>query len=72
LFRRGKGLQTVSDLPLCREIEALDGHRRAAYVAGESSELRLLIGFNPNTCVQREPRVLRHAFPGLVRSRRHG
>jgi hypothetical protein len=55
-----------------REVEPLQRHRRTALVASESFELLPLLGFNPHTCVQREPRVLRDAFPGLVFSRRHG
>jgi hypothetical protein len=67
-----RGLKPVTDLPLRREIEPLDGHRRAAHVAGESFELLPLLGLYANPRVQRKPRVLRDTFPRLVRSRRHG
>lgn len=37
----------------------------------ELTELLTLIGFDTDPCVQREPRVLCHAFPELLVSRRH-
>jgi hypothetical protein len=63
-------LQPVTDLPLRREIEPLDGHRRTAHVAGEPFQLLPLLGFYANPRMQREPRVLCYALPRLVLSRR--
>jgi hypothetical protein len=64
--------QTVPHLPLRREIEPLDGHRRTTHVAREPLELLPLLPFHRRARVQREPRVLRDPFPRLVHSRRHG
>ena len=53
-----RGLQTITDLPLRREREPLDRHRRPADVTGQPFELPTLLGFDAAARVQREPRVL--------------
>jgi hypothetical protein len=65
-----RSLQSVPDLPLPGQREALLRRRRPAHVASQAFELRALLSFNPNTRVQRKPRVLRDPFT-FLRSRRH-
>jgi hypothetical protein len=65
-------LQSVANLPLRRPIKPLFCHRRPAHIARESFELVALFGLHADAGMQRKPGVLRHPFPRLLRSRRHG